>query len=631
MPDDRWLNVRPDPLDFRDCFFEARLTDLPPRLDPHPSLADLAVRDQGYLSACTGMALAVAIDVLRRRAAPGGATSAQPPTVSARMLYEMGQAFDELPDDGLPGSSVRGALRGFFHNGVCPEAEDDDPERTPPNNWRFTVEKAKAAREVMLGVYMRIRHVLLDYHSALREAGVLVVSAKIHDGWKNVTDDGHIPWDGTQPMIGGHAFALVGYDDEGFLVRNSWGCGWGGVTVSGTRFPGVARWSYEDWERNVMDAWALRLAVPTRLGARTVGGFFDANGRRTGARRISAPRILVNGHYLHMQDGRCVSRGTYNCDRESIGETARVLAGTTDYDHLLIAVESGLDDLDTMVERAAVLVPYLKSNRIYPFFIWWRADVFRVASELLEDRARRLEPRTGGLPQLAAHLLGTFAREFMQPVWRTFEGEAERAFETRKGTTRGHGWVCMQELIGAAIDRKDKRSLGVHAIAHGAGAVWLAKLCTLLQRARQGGTFSRIALLAPICPPAAFVGKPQLWVRPPSEAPPPLDVYTLDEPDEANDQVGAYRGSFLELARSISGEARDDMTRKAVVLGHATVAKPLDGKKLSWFPVSSINPRCRTHRDLGNDVGILDHLLKRLLRPGGGSSSAEPRLPVSIP
>jgi hypothetical protein len=254
-----------------------------------------------------------------------------------------------------------------------------------------------------------------------------------------------------------------------------------------------------------------------------------------------------------------------------------------------------------------------------------------VASELLEDRARRLEPRTGGLPQLAAQLLHTFAREFMQPVWRTFEGEAERAFETRKGTTRGHGWVCMQELIGAAINRKDKPPLAVHAVAHGAGAVWLAALCKLLRRGGQTGPFSSITLLAPICPPAAFVGKPGLWVRPPSDAPPPLDVYTLDEQDEANDQVGAYRGSFLELARSISGEARDDMTRKATVLGHASVARPLDGTKLGWFSASGISPRCRTHRQLANDVTILAHLLKRLLQRGGNSSGPEPRLPVAIP
>lgn len=32
-----------------------------------------------------------------------------------------------------------------------------------------------------------------------------------------------------EDMVGGHCVALVGYDDErkAFLVRNSWGTGWG--------------------------------------------------------------------------------------------------------------------------------------------------------------------------------------------------------------------------------------------------------------------------------------------------------------------------------------------------------------------------------------------------------------------
>ena len=62
----RWVNVRPDPIDFRDQVYQPRLMPLASRLDPPAELTQVPVRDQGYLSSCTGMALATAVDLLRR-------------------------------------------------------------------------------------------------------------------------------------------------------------------------------------------------------------------------------------------------------------------------------------------------------------------------------------------------------------------------------------------------------------------------------------------------------------------------------------------------------------------------------------------------------------------------------------
>ena len=58
------LNVRPDPVDFRDVIYQPSLVELPMRLTP-PSLATLglAVRDQGSEGSCTGQALAAVVDL----------------------------------------------------------------------------------------------------------------------------------------------------------------------------------------------------------------------------------------------------------------------------------------------------------------------------------------------------------------------------------------------------------------------------------------------------------------------------------------------------------------------------------------------------------------------------------------
>lgn len=62
---------------------------------------------------------------------------------------------------------------------------------------------------------------------------------------------------------GAHAFVIVGYNKTGFYVLNSWGRSWGGRFDDDGRVPGIAHWSYKDWAESIMDAWILRLGVPT--------------------------------------------------------------------------------------------------------------------------------------------------------------------------------------------------------------------------------------------------------------------------------------------------------------------------------------------------------------------------------
>ena len=81
---------------------------------------------------------------------------------------------------------------------------------------------------------------------------MIVVSAKVHAGWDDPADGRIIK---SKKITGGHAFAVVGYDEEGFWIQNSWTDGWGDG--------GLALWTYEDWIENVMDAWGFRLALPT--------------------------------------------------------------------------------------------------------------------------------------------------------------------------------------------------------------------------------------------------------------------------------------------------------------------------------------------------------------------------------
>ena len=63
-----------------------------------------------------------------------------------------------------------------------------------------------------------------DMQAAINEVGAIYVSADVHGAGTSeheVDDCRSIPSPGS--ASGGHAFALVGYDANGFIVQNSWG------------------------------------------------------------------------------------------------------------------------------------------------------------------------------------------------------------------------------------------------------------------------------------------------------------------------------------------------------------------------------------------------------------------------
>ena len=155
---------------------------------------------------CTGHALAHLIDALRfREIGPD-----RPLQVSARMLYEMAKRNDEWAGSTYEGSSVRGAIKGLFRNGICPDGSGQAKNEA----WALTYEMAKAAREVRLGAYYRLEPDISDYHAALNEIGVIYVSAQIHSHWEK--PEGRRIKPGGEPR-GGHAFVILGYDDTGLL------------------------------------------------------------------------------------------------------------------------------------------------------------------------------------------------------------------------------------------------------------------------------------------------------------------------------------------------------------------------------------------------------------------------------
>jgi hypothetical protein len=174
--------------------------------------------------------------------------------------YHLARKYDEWPGEDYDGSSCRGAMKGWFHHGICSDKlwpyrdkKGDAKFVTPDPKWA-----ADAAQRPIGGYYRIMSDSISDLQAAINEVGAIYVSSDVHKGWDTVATTKKsiptIPWKPQSKPDGGHAFALVGYDAHGYIVQNSWGEDWG--------YLGFARLLYDDWLTNGDDAWVAVMGAP---------------------------------------------------------------------------------------------------------------------------------------------------------------------------------------------------------------------------------------------------------------------------------------------------------------------------------------------------------------------------------
>ena len=242
----RALDARPDTTDFRDRGFVPALIDVPTRLPLEAYLeVGVPVLDQGQDGGCTGFGLATVVQYLLRHRRP----ASDQDRVSPRMLYEMAKKFDIWPGETYEGTSARGTLKGWRKHGVCTE----EMWLRRPDNPHLTWDRAEDAERRPLGSYLRIdREDIFSMQAALKENGVLYATSLVHEGWIAPPENGWI--DPGWQILGGHSFAIVGYEPNGFWIQNSWGSSW----ARGGR----AFLRYGDWLEHGTDVWVARLGSP---------------------------------------------------------------------------------------------------------------------------------------------------------------------------------------------------------------------------------------------------------------------------------------------------------------------------------------------------------------------------------
>ena len=635
----RLLTARPDSVDFRDRMYEPTLVEVPP-VRPIEAVQALAlpILDQGSEGACTGFGLAAVANHLLTTRRIG----ADPLPVSPFMFYALARRYDEWAGEDYEGSSCRGAMKGWHKHGVC-----------AGKLWTAT-SRAKGglndkviadASQRPLGSYFRVNHQdFVAMHAAITEVGILYASARVHAGWQEVGDSGIIHL--REELLGGHAFAIVAYDERGFWIQNSWGESWGRR--------GYGHVCYADWLANGTDVWVARLGVPVSMASNGAGG---DGARAAGAlaggvgtvRRRSYQYNEIRPHVISLRnDGQLDPHGNIGTTPESIKEIIHTdfVQRTSSWTkrRLVLYAHGGLVSQDSALQRLADYRRQMLPREIYPIAFIWKSDYWTTLRNMLEDATRHRRPE--GVLDGAKDFMLDRLDDALEPLARRLTGKAQweemkenalRATTTAKGGAR---YLADQIVALATSDPQ----LEIHLVGHSAGSILLAPLLSYLLA--KGVKPSTCSLWAPACTVSLFQEHylPAIKANQLGE----LALFTLTDQAELDDDCARiYNKSLLYLVSNAfedtvripllrpNGEAILGMEKfieadasLAQLFAAPTPAQPKT-TALSWIrspnaePVGSLaGARASSHGAFDDDPAVVAATIGRILGAGAAGVTA---------
>jgi C1A family cysteine protease len=216
-----WVPDLPDARDFAFAAPEEVLNKLPTQVDLRPQCPP--VYDQGQLGSCTANAIGAAFEFDQLKEALVDFTP-------SRLFIYYNERQIEGTVDQDSGAMIRDGIKSVNRIGVCTEdlwAYDIARFTEKPPQQAYTQASLHQAT-----VYRRVTPVLRQIQGALATGIPVVFGFSVYESFESqaVASTGIVPLpQRSERLLGGHAVLAVGYDDtsQRFIVRNSWGAGWG--------------------------------------------------------------------------------------------------------------------------------------------------------------------------------------------------------------------------------------------------------------------------------------------------------------------------------------------------------------------------------------------------------------------
>lgn len=624
---ERKVDAVPDRVDTRDWFYQPTLAALPKRLVNCDMVPDIL--DQGTEGACTGFALAAVINFLlhgRRERA----------FVSPRMLYEMARRYDEWPGESYDGSSARGAMKGWVRHGVCLN-DEWPPDRH--GTQHFLPEIARSARQFPGGAFYRVMHrQVRDMHAALAEAGALYITLMVHQGWQepgpetrtieytNGTRKGKIRLPVIQRLgraESGHAVAIVGYSEDGFVILNSWGKGWGAG--------GFALLPYEDYMMHATDVWVVQLGVPVSVDLWEQEGLVDEKaGRHRAAPLI--PLTEIRPHVIDVgNNGKLSDSGNYWTTEDDLRRlfTTIIPERTKDWEtrRVLFYLHGGLNDEAAVARRIIAFRDVMLANHIYPLHIMWESGVLETIRALVEDLFTEDDERAGGVADwlrktrdgLVEAKDWTFELTAAAPgttLWTEMKENARLASERKDGAMHKLASIAKEAIDMLTPDKREAWEL--HVVGHSAGSIFAAH--AMQHFLASGIGLKSIQFMAPAITTELF--KDTLLPHIDAELCPVPDLYILSDQGERDDDVGPYGKSLLYLvSNAFEGERGTPLLGMERFLfgGNNGVDRKVANLLRSRVIIAGAGERdglasqSDSHGGFDNDVVTMNSVLRRIL------------------
>jgi len=217
-----WNRDLPDGRDFMYAAPLEVVAKLPRKVDLRKACP--GVYDQGQLGSCTANAIGGALEFLQMK------QEQKKPFTPSRLFIYYNERRIEGSIDSDSGAMIRDGVKSVNKEGAPPEA-----------GWPYVIEKFRdrppkkaytEAKKHQSILYQRLTPTLSQLKGCLASGFPFVFGFVVYESFESqdVAKSGDAPMpEADEAQLGGHAVLAVGYDEktQRFLVRNSWGPGWG--------------------------------------------------------------------------------------------------------------------------------------------------------------------------------------------------------------------------------------------------------------------------------------------------------------------------------------------------------------------------------------------------------------------